>query len=373
MSPASPRGRARLVAARACFIEGALVPGMAAEIGAAGLLALRPLGADETPDLRVEILAPALVDLQVNGAGGTMLNSDTSAAGIAHIVATLRARGTGWCMPTLITCEPERILLAAEAAIEAWGLPGFAGLHIEGPHLNPARKGTHRAAFIRPMDAVTLEALARLRAAGVPVMLTLAPEMVPPETIARIAAMGVVVSGGHSAATGAETRAALAAGLGCFTHLYNAMPPMTSREPGILGTAIASRAHAGIIADGHHVSWEMLGIAWRARPEKGRMFLVSDAMSTIGGPDHFELYGERIEVRDGALVNAAGSLAGAHVDMVQCLANLVTHVGIDRAEALAAAITVPAGLIGLAPPALRPGAALAEILALDADLRRIAL
>ncbi|WP_374292880.1 N-acetylglucosamine-6-phosphate deacetylase [Paenirhodobacter enshiensis] len=363
----------RLVAAENTFLNGRLVAGYAAEIGAEGIRRLRPLHSDESPDLRAHLLMPAGIDLQVNGAGGVMLNSDTSAHGIRHIVDTLRARGTGWVMPTLITCEGPRILRAAEAAVEARGSAGFYGLHIEGPHIAPEKRGTHRLGYVRPMDDDTLNALAILRRADVPVMLTLAPEIVPADTIRRIVDMGVVVSAGHTAASEAQTRAGLAAGISCFTHLYNAMPPMSSRAPGVLGTAIGSDAYAGMIVDGHHVSWEMAGIAWRARPLPERMFLVSDAMATIGGPDHFELYGERIEVRDGALVNAAGALAGAHVDLMTCMANLVHHVGVPLDQAVRAATLVPASVMGRTAPGLADGTPNGEFVLLDAGLRRIAL
>nr|WP_319247690.1 N-acetylglucosamine-6-phosphate deacetylase [uncultured Celeribacter sp.] len=322
---------------------------------------------------RIAFIGPALTDLQVNGSGGRMLNSDPSAATIAHIAATQRARGTGWCLPTLITCEAERLTQCVDAALEAWGLPGFLGLHIEGPHLNIARKGTHNTAFIRPFETNTLAQMRRLRAAHIPVMLTLAPECVPAQIIRELSDMGVVVSAGHSAANADETRLGLEAGVRCFTHLYNAMPAMESRAPGILGTAIDSEAYAGIIIDGHHVHYDMVALACRARPVAQRMFMVSDAMATIGGPDHFDLYGERIEVRDGALVNAAGALAGAHIDLVSCLRNAVHHVGLSLSDAYAMAALVPRDAMRLPRPELTPGTPVQEVLCLDDTLQRIAL
>jgi N-acetylglucosamine-6-phosphate deacetylase len=259
---------------------------------------------------------------------------------------------------------------AADAARAAWGLDGFLGLHIEGPHLNVLRKGTHNPAFIRPMEDATLKILAELRAASIPVMLTLAPERVAPDIIRRIADMGVIVSAGHSAANAPETAIGLRAGVSCFTHLYNAMPPMESRNPGIVAAAIGSDAFAGIIVDGHHVDWQMVALACRARPVAGRMFMVSDAMATIGGPDHFELYGETIAVRDGALVNRSGSLAGAHIDLVGCLANGVRHVGLSLEEAYGMAAMVPLDAMRLERPALRAGMPVNEMIALDAGLQR---
>ncbi len=202
-------------------------------------------------------------------------------------------------------------------------------------------------------------------------MLTLAPETVPAAGIRDLADLGVVVSAGHTAATAAEARAGLAAGVSCFTHLFNAMPPMLSRDPGVVAAAINSDAFIGIIADGHHVAFEMIALACRARPRAGRMFVVSDAMATVGGPDHFTLYGERIAVRGGALVNARGSLAGAHVDMLASFGNLVRQVGLPLADAVAMATDTPREALGLLPVAVAPGLALAELLLLDADLARI--
>ncbi|WP_128290940.1 N-acetylglucosamine-6-phosphate deacetylase [Afifella aestuarii] len=363
----------RLIAPTRLWKDGRFETGLAVEIEAGAIDRIRPLGPRETPDLTPHLLIPALTDLQVNGSGGVMLNSDASPAAIETIIAAQRRLGTGFLMPTLITTTAERMRATAEAVIEAWGMPGLLGLHLEGPHLNPERKGTHDATHMRPMDRATLAILERLRAADIPVMLTLAPEIVPPDLIREIAAMGVVVSAGHSAADAAETEAGLAAGIACFTHLYNAMPPMTSRAPGLLGTALASDAYAGIIVDGHHVSWPMVAIACRARPLRNRTFLVSDAMATVGGPDHFVLYGEEIRVRDGALVNAAGALAGAHVDLLTCLRNAVFHVGLPLEEAVAMATDIPNAAMRLVPPTLEPGRPVGEILALDTDLTRIGI
>ncbi len=358
----------RLISCDYIWYEGALRTGMAVEVSGGVMTRARPLSEGETPDLNIHLLGPALADLQVNGSGGVMLNSDPSAEAIAHIVAIQRSLGTGWVMPTLITCETERMRRAASAAINAWGLEGFMGLHIEGPHLNAVRKGTHNPAFIRSMDDATLEILADLRACDIPVMLTLAPETVSTDVIRQIADMGVIVSAGHSAATALETRAGIQAGVSCFTHLYNAMPPMQSREPGILGAAINSDCFAGIIVDGHHVSWEMVGLACRARPVDERMFMVSDAMATIGGPDHFELYEETVIVRDGAIVNSAGSLAGAHIDLAGSLRNGVQKVGLSLSEAYMMAAMVPWDAMRLTRPKLTPGQPICELIALDSGL-----
>ena len=356
-----------LIAPDLIWLDGALRSGMAVETDGTRITALRPLGAD-TPDARVHLMMPACTDLQVNGGGGVMLNTDPTPDGMRAIRDAHARLGTGAILPTVITDTPEVLDAAAAAAIACRGEPGLMGLHIEGPHLNPARHGTHDAALFRPLDGRTMDLLARLRGAGVPVLLTLAPEVNDPALIAQAAGTGVVVSTGHSAATAAQARDALAQGVTMFTHLYNAMPPMLSRDPGIVGAAILSDAWCGMIADGIHVNWDMLRIAIAARPRPDRCFLVSDAMATVGGPDHFSLYGAEIRVRDGALVNAAGALAGAHIDMVTSLANLHRHAGVALDLAVAMATDHPRAAMNLPPLRIAPGTPLSQLIALDADL-----
>ncbi|AJE48711.1 N-acetylglucosamine-6-phosphate deacetylase [Celeribacter indicus] len=358
------------LAARHIWADGRFQSGLALEYDRDGVVAIAPA---RDGDATVELIGPALTDLQVNGSGGVMLNSDPTAETLRKIVATQRCLGTGWVMPTLITCEPEKLHLATQAALDVRGEPGFLGLHIEGPHINPARKGTHDPRYMRDFDTETRAAVTRLRAAGIPVMLTLAPEIVDPEVVREMTALGVVVSAGHSAATEAQGKEALAAGLRAFTHLFNAMPPMLSRDPGLVCAAINSDGFCGIIADGHHVAWGMLQLACRARPTSGRTFLVSDAMATVGGEDSFELYGETIRVQDGALVNGAGSLAGAHIDLATSVRNAVRHIGLPLEEAYLMAAMVPRDAMRLPRAALRPGQPLAEVIAFDAAVERVTL
>lgn len=312
-------------------------------------------------------LVPGYLDLQVNGGGDVLLNTSPTPEGIAAIAAAHRRFGTVGILATVITDAPEVLDRAVEAALAAWGQPGFLGLHIEGPHLSVARRGTHRAAFIRPMDDHTLAQVARLRGAGLPVMITLAPESATPAQVARLAATGAVVSIGHSDATAEAVRALLSAGASCFTHLFNAMSPMLNRTPGVTGACINSTAHAGIICDGIHVADEMVGLAIRARPVADRMFLVSDAMPTVGGSGHFSLYGNEIRLVGGRLVNAEGSLAGAHVTMAESLARLIRVVGVDPAQALRMTSTVPAAVIGRPDLARMENRVAEDLLILDAD------
>lgn len=293
------------------------------------------------------IAAPGYIDLQVNGGGGALFNNAPSLETLATIGAAHRARGTTSWLATFITDAPDRLDQAIDAVIANAGANGVAGIHIEGPHLAPERRGTHAAQYLRPFDDRMQASVRRLRAANIPTMLTLAPERVEAGTIRKLTEMGVVVSAGHTAATAAQIRAALDEGLRCFTHLYNAMTPMNSREPGVVGAALDSDAYCGLIADLHHVSATTLRVSLRARPKPSLMFLVSDAMSTVGGPDFFELYGQRIEVRDGRLVNAEGSLAGAHLDMATAVRNVVAKLGEPAETALAMATSIPAAAMRL--------------------------
>jgi len=291
------------------------------------------------------IVTPGYLDLQVNGGGDAFLNATPTPQGMARIAAAHRRFGTVGILPTLITDAPEVLDRAADAAIAALGQQGILGLHIEGPHISIPRRGTHAARFVRPLDDRTIAVVARLRAADVTVMITLAPEATRPGQIADLVDLGAIVSLGHTDTTAEATRAALSEGANCFTHLFNAMSPMLNRAAGVTGACINSNAFAGIICDGIHVADEMVALAIRARPRPDTTFLVSDAMPTVGGSDHFCLYGDEIRVENGRLVNKEGSLAGAHVTMAESVARIVSHVGLPLQTALRMAVTVPAQVI----------------------------
>ena len=314
-------------------------------------------------------VTPGYLDLQVNGGGDAFLNTDPTPQGMSLIAAAHRRFGTVGILPTLITDAPEVLDRAAEAALATRARNGILGLHIEGPHISLPRRGTHAARFIRPLDDRTIAVVRRLRDANVTVMITLAPEAVSPGQIATLAAMGAVVSLGHSDATAEATRAALAEGATCFTHLFNAMSPMLNRSPGVTGAGINSTAFAGVICDGVHVADEMVGLALRARPVADTTFLVSDAMPTVGGSDRFNLYGDEIRLEQGRLVNSEGSLAGAHVTMADSVARLISHVGVSPEVALRMAVTVPAQVIGQNNLARVIDRSLDDILVLDSDWR----
>jgi N-acetylglucosamine-6-phosphate deacetylase len=314
------------------------------------------------------LVTPGFLDLQVNGGGDVLLNATPTADGMSAIAAAHRRFGTVGILPTVITDRSAVLADVARAAVAAKGRRGILGLHIEGPHIAVARRGTHAEHLVRPLDAATISIVNDLRRSGIAVLITLAPEAATPAQIGELAATGAVVSLGHTDATAEQTRAALAAGASCFTHLFNAMSPMLNRSPGVVGAAINSGAYAGIICDGFHVADEMVGLAIRARPVPDRMFLVSDAMPTVGGSDRFQLYGDEVRLVDGRLLNAEGSLAGAHVTMAQSVVRLVNVLGIDLVTALRMAVTVPARVIGRPDLAQIAGRDAADLLVLDAGL-----
>ncbi len=301
-------------------------------------------------------LAPGFLDLQVNGGGGLMVNGDTGPDALRHICATHQRLGCAGVLPTLITDRPEATAAVIDAATRAIGTPGFLGLHLEGPHLDPRRKGAHDPALIRPM---TTEDLARLcdAARTLPVlMVTLAPESATPDQIAALSQAGAVVSLGHTDCDHDTARTAFAAGARCATHLFNAMSQMGHRSPGLVGAVLAGDAHAGLIADGIHVHPAAMRTALAARTEG--IFLVTDCMA-FAGTDLAEmpLQGRTILRRNGRLTLADGTLAGADLRMDQAIGVLVDQVGIAPERALAMATSEPARAAGLSDEygALREG------------------
>jgi N-acetylglucosamine-6-phosphate deacetylase len=312
-------------------------------------------------------LAPGFVDLQVNGGGGVMFN-DAPTVGTLRTIAEAHARlGATAILPTLITDSAEVTAAAIEAAVAAVteGVPGIAGLHLEGPHLSVARKGAHDPALIRPMEDADLEALLSAAARLPALMVTVAPESVNPQQVAALAGAGVHVSIGHSDCTFDEAQALAGAGASCVTHLFNAMSQLGNREPGLVGATLAlPELSAGLIADLIHVHPEVIRAALAAKRGPGRVFLVSDAMAAAGSDiDHFTLNGRRIERRDRRLTLSDGTLAGADLDLATALRNLAI-VGVPAAQALAMATTIPGDLIGR-DVRLRAGAR-ADLLHLDA-------
>ena len=292
------------------------------------------------------VLAPGLIDLQVNGGGGRMVDGTVDPAALAAICAAHLRLGVTGLLPTLITDTPAATAQVVAAGIAAIGTPGFLGLHLEGPHLDPRRQGAHDPALIRPMTEGDLNALCAAAKALPSLMVTVAPAAVTPGQIARLRSAGAVVSLGHSDATLAEAQAAIDAGANCATHLFNAMSQLGNREPGLVGALLGSTIPAGLIADGIHVAPQTLRVALAARPTG--LFLVSDAMS-VAGTDltEFHLGGRRILRRAGRLTLDDGTLAGADLSLPQAIGVMVQRVGLAPQRALAMATSIPALVIGM--------------------------
>lgn len=298
------------------------------------------------------ILAPGFIDLQVNGAGGALLNLTPDVAAIETICTTLMQYGTTACLPTLITDTRAKNLAAMAAGEQAAakGVRGFLGLHLEGPHLSVARKGAHDPALIRPMDEVDLITLVDARKRLPNLLTTVAVESVTPNQITRLRDAGLVVSIGHTDATYDKARAAAEAGATMVTHLFNAQSQIGNREPGVVGTALdLGTLWAGLIADGIHVAAPSMGVALRAKRGPGRIFLVTDAMSVIGTDvTSFELTGQTVHRKDGALRLADGTLAGADLTMIDAIAYVHRTIGLPLEEVLRMASCYPAEALGVA-------------------------
>lgn len=293
-------------------------------------------------------LLPGFIDLQVNGGGGVLFNDEPTVDGIAAIAAAHRRFGTTGLLPTLISDDLE-VVAKAIAAVEeaiAQGVPGVLGIHLEGPFLNADKKGIHDASKFRVLDTAAIELLTSLK--GGRTLITLAPERAPAGTIHALTERGAVVAAGHTNASYAQMQEAFAEGLTGFTHLYNAMTQLGSREPGAVGAALDGReSWCGLIVDGSHVHPAALRVAVAAKGAD-RLALVTDAMPTVGSEQKwFMLGGRRITAENGRCVAEDGTLAGSDLDMAQAVANAVRLMGLDLATAAQMASAVPAGVMGL--------------------------
>ena len=302
-------------------------------------------------DIQNGLFAPGFVDLQVNGGGGVLFNGQPDIEAIETICNAHASLGTTALMPTLITDRAEVGKLAIKAAIEAQQkkLPGFLGLHLEGPHLSRSKKGAHDPSLIRSMEEADLLTLVKAKENISNLFVTIAPEAVCNEQIKRLADAGLVLSIGHSSASFDVANGAFAAGVSAATHLFNAMSPLDHREPGIVGAVLgAGHVYAGLIADGFHVHREIISMALRAKKSPGRIFLVSDAMSPTGTDlMSFTLNKQTVRRNGGKLTLEDGTLAGADLDMGSAVRFMIDQVGVNIDEALKMASLYPAKLIGV--------------------------
>jgi N-acetylglucosamine-6-phosphate deacetylase len=311
-------------------------------------------------------LVPGFIDLQVNGGGGVLFNNSPTPEAILAIAAAHRKYGTTALLPTFITDTSEKMAAAFAAANSLVGVePSVLGIHLEGPFLSPEKAGVHNARLMRQPGPDDLRMLCSPRKGAL--LVTLAPERLPKGFVSQLAKFGIRVSLGHSMATYEQTLEAMAEGLNGFTHLFNAMSPLASREPGPIAAALESpNAWFGMIVDGFHVAPAMLRLALRglARP-----ILVTDAMPPVGGRQtSFDLYGTEIQVTGGRCAKPDGTLAGSVLDMATAVRNCVRKLGVPLEKALQFASRNPAEFMGFGHNlgGFRPGYR-ADIVALNSD------
>lgn len=308
------------------------------------------------------ILSPGFIDLQVNGGGAVLFNDDPSVRGLQRIVNAHNVSGTSHILPTIITDKIEVMELAADSVSAALqqGLTGVLGIHFEGPHISKPKKGVHPEVSIRALGDAEKQLYSRSDI-GIK-LVTLDPDAVSVEDIKYLIANNCIVSVGHTNASYLSIKDAIDAGASGFTHLYNAMSPLTGREPGAVGAALNSESvYAGIILDGFHVDYVSAKLAWKIKnqltstlvsaggPEKktGKLYLVSDAMSSIGSEQtSFDLFNQTVSVCNGRLTNESGTLAGAHLNLLMAVQNTKQYLNITNEECLKMAITYPAEFIG---------------------------
>ena len=282
-------------------------------------------------------IAPGLLDLQIYGGGDHLFSDDPSSAALKAIADALMKTGTTGFLITLATNS----ITLFEKAIDTVRdnpHPAVLGLHLEGPYINPAKKGAHITEYIKKPGKQEVEALLE-RAKGVIKMITLAPEICDPAIIRLLLDHGVIISAGHSNATFAEAAEGFRQGIQTSTHLFNAMSPLHHRDPGLPGAVYQSgHAYASIIPDGVHVDYEILSISKKIMQD--RLFLITDAVAPSTGVYPHVRQRDRYTLPD-------GTLCGSAITLLQGVRNCVQHAGISPEESLRMASTYPARLMGL--------------------------
>jgi N-acetylglucosamine-6-phosphate deacetylase len=305
------------------------------------------------------LLAPGFLDLQVNGGFGLDFTADPTT--IWEVAAGLPRFGVTGFLPTIITSPPATVA-QAQAVLEGGPPAGWIGarplgLHLEGPFLNSAKKGAHNPVHLRRPSAAAVagwspESFVRL--------VTLAPELPEAiETIARLARQGVIVSAGHSTASFDEATGGIDAGIRYATHLFNAMPALHHREPGLAAAALAdSRVTVGLIPDGLHVHPALVALVWRLLG-RDRLNLVTDAMAAMGmAPGEYLLGDYRVSVDETSARLSDGTLAGCILSLDAILRAFRAYTGASWPDTVATVTSTPARLLGLADRLghLKPGA-----------------
>lgn len=283
-------------------------------------------------------IAPAFIDLQIYGANGKLLAAYPAADSLYELKEYCEKGGAAYCLPTVATNTREVFYKCIDAVKDYWkaGGEGVLGLHLEGPWINPAKRGAHIESLIH---SPTLSEASDLLEYGKGVirMITLAPEICSREVVDLILSHNIIISAGHSNATYNEANTGFINGISAVTHLYNAMSPLQHRAPGLVGAAMDSNTViASIIPDGHHVDYAAIRIAKQVMKE--RLFVITDAVTdtTAGYYQHTQV-GDKYE--------AGNILSGSALTMVKAIQNLVNFTGIELGEALRMCSLYPARVI----------------------------
>ena len=311
------------------------------------ILDLKDIGSIELIDYQDNIIAPAFIDLQLNGCGGVLFNDDISEHTLEVMHKTNLRFGTTSFLPTLITTSEDNIKKAVEVVTKFHEKHPFnvIGIHIEGPYISKIKKGIHNPIYMKP---ISLEMVEFLVEAGkkVPIKITMAPEENSIDRIKQLVDGGVKVSIGHTHADYKTAKEGIRVGISFATHLFNAMSPMEGRSPNVVGAVLDSHSvHAGIIVDGYHVDYASISLVKEIKKDK--LYIVTDAVTPMGTDmEQFQFADQTIYVRDGKCENKDGTLAGANIDMMTSVANAVNHANISVCEALRMASLYPAEAMG---------------------------
>ncbi|HIF9201943.1 TPA: N-acetylglucosamine-6-phosphate deacetylase [Photobacterium damselae] len=300
----------------------------------------------QLPDVQIDgkgyLATAGFIDLQLNGCGGVLLNTDPSLKTLDIMNKTNLKTGTTQFLPTFITSDQQAMenIVSIVGELDQPETHGVLGLHLEGPFISIEKKGAHRQEFIRELDLPTARFFAQ-NADKIRV-LTVAPENTSQEAIDIVRNAGITVSLGHTNATYAQV--CEKNGLEMATHLYNAMTPLGSREPGVVGYIFDKKPHAGIIVDGIHADYPSVRIAHQLMSEK--LFMVTDAVTPAGTDmTEYDMAGVKAYVTNGKCHYEDGTIAGAAITMIEGVRNLIQHVGLSREEALRMASLYPAKAI----------------------------
>lgn len=298
----------------------------------------------EKIDLAGYNIAPAFIDLQIYGANKKLFSAYTTPEAIAETYDYGMKGGCSHFMITLATNTIEKFIQGMEAALlyQRQGGKGLLGLHLEGPYLNPVKKGAHVEACIKKPTLAEVKMLLE-KGDGIVKMITLAPEMCDQEIITMLIKSGVIVSAGHSNATYQQAKKSFALGIPTATHLFNAMSAFQSREPGLVGAIYDDeKIKASIVADGVHVDFVSLKISKKLMGE--RLFFITDAVTSNEEGEYPHVFrGDRYTLPD-------GTLSGSALTMMQSVKNAVTRADISLEESLRMASAYPASLLKTTVP-----------------------